>query len=299
MLVIMNWTLHSRRPIASTVPGAQVDGRGSAIQWRGCALMGVVNTTPDSFSDGGLYLGEEAALAHARRLQRDGAFVIDIGGESTRPGAVDVPEAVELERAIPVIERLAADRDVLISIDTRKPRVAAAAIDAGAHIVNDITGLRDPEMVAVCADAGVPAIVMHMRGTPADMQVSPRYDDVVSEVTEWLLARADAALRGGVPDVMIDPGLGFGKTTEHNVALLRALPLSARHPVLVGLSRKRTIQVLAGLGSDEPRDIGSIAAHLFAAHHGAAMVRVHDVAGHRQAFAVDAALRDDDQKMPS
>lgn len=285
------WSLISRRPIAATVVGTSAGDDGTwAIAWTGCALMGVVNTTPDSFSDGGLYSTTDAAVAHSRQLVRDGAFVVDIGGESTRPGADVVTLAAELDRTIPVIERIAADANVVISVDTRKPEVAAAAIAAGAHIVNDVGGLRDPAMIAVCAAAGVPVVVMHMRGTPADMQIDPHYDDVVAEVVAWLTARADAALAAGVPSVMVDPGIGFGKTFEHNVALFRALPLMDRLPVLIGASRKRTIQQLAGLDADADRDIGSVVAHLFAARHGAAMVRVHDVAGHRQAFAVDRGL---------
>jgi dihydropteroate synthase len=252
--------------------------------------MGVVNTTPDSFSDGGLHESADDAVAHARQLVADGAFVVDIGGESTRPGADVVPLSVELERTIPVIERIAADGDVVISVDTRKPEVAAAAIGAGAHIVNDVGGLRDPAMVRVCADFGVPAVVMHMRGNPADMQIDPRYVDVVAEVLDWLTSQAGHALRHNVPSVMIDPGIGFGKTLEHNLAIFAALPLTEQYPVLIGASRKRTIQQLAGLDPGANRDAGSIAAHLVAAHRGAAMVRVHDVAGHHQAFSVDAAL---------
>ena len=255
--------------------------------------MGVVNTTPDSFSDGGLYLTEAAAIAHARRLVADGAFVVDIGGESTRPGADEVSLDEELQRTIPVIERIAADGEALISVDTRKPTVAAAAITAGAHIVNDVGGLRLQAMVDVCAAAGVPAIIMHMRGDPVDMQQDPQYADVVGDVMQWLLEQADMALSQGVPSVMVDPGIGFGKTLAHNFALFRALPLTDRYPTLIGISRKRSIQQMASLAPTTDRDIGSITAHLFAARHGAAMVRVHDVAGHRQAFAVETYLTTD------
>lgn len=281
------WSLSSRRP----VPGAVRHDTGTWIlSWQGCELMGVVNTTPDSFSDGGLYATTESAVAHARRLVSDGAFVVDIGGESTRPGADLVPLDVELARTLPVIEQIAADGEVVISVDTRKPEVAAAAVAAGAHIVNDVGGLRDPAMIAICAEAGIPVVVMHMRGTPADMQIDPHYDDVVAEVVGWMSAQADLALVAGVPSVMLDPGIGFGKTLDHNLALFRALPLTDRFPVLIGASRKRTIQQLAGLDAAADRDVGSVAAHLYAAHHGAAMVRVHDVAAHHQAFAVDAGL---------
>lgn len=281
----------SFRAVPTTVRGVTDRGDGTwVIDWTGCALMGVVNTTPDSFSDGGLYVTPAAAIAYARQLGRDGAFVVDIGGESTRPGADEVPLEIELERTIPVIEQIAADAEVVISVDTRKAAVAEEAVAAGAHIVNDVGGLRDPAMIEVCARLGVPAVVMHMRGTPADMQIDPRYADVVAEVASWMTAQADRALAAGVPSVMVDPGIGFGKTLDHNVSLFRALPLTDRFPVLIGASRKRTIQQLAGLDPDASREIGSVAAHLFAAHHGAAMVRVHDVASHRQAFAVDASL---------
>ena len=286
------WQLTSRRPIAATVRGARPGkGGGSIVEWTTCSIMGVVNTTPDSFSDGGMLASTEDAVAHARRLARDGAFVVDIGGESTRPGADEVPLAEELRRTIHVIEQIADDANVLISVDTRKPEVAEAAVLAGAHIVNDVGGLRDPRMIGVCAALGVPAVVMHMRGTPADMQRDPQYDDVVAEVVAWLTQQADLALSAGVPDVMLDPGIGFGKTLSHNLALLASLPLTTAHPVLVGVSRKRTIQQLAHIDPGANRDAGSIAAHLFAAHRGVAMVRVHDVAGHAQAFAVDSALR--------
>jgi dihydropteroate synthase len=284
------WQLISNRALPDGVEGVRSNRGAWVFEWTGCALMGVVNTTPDSFSDGGSYLATDAAIAHARQLVADGAHVVDIGGESTRPGADDVALDVELQRTIPVIEQIAADESVVISVDTRKPQVAAAAVAAGAHIVNDVGGLRDPAMVAVCAELGVPVVVMHMRGTPTDMQIDPRYVDVVAEVTEWLLQQASVALAAGIPSVMLDPGIGFGKNLDHNVALFRALPLTDRFPVLIGASRKRTIQQLAGIAADVGRDAGSIAAHLFAAHHGAAMVRVHDVAGHQQAFAVDAGL---------
>ncbi|HRE02272.1 MAG TPA: dihydropteroate synthase, partial [Ilumatobacteraceae bacterium] len=192
--------------------------------------MGVVNVTPDSFSDGGLHADVDDAVAHAKLLATQGALVVDVGGESTRPGAGEVSVHEELARVVPVVERLAREASVLISVDTRKPEVAAQAVSAGAHLVNDVGGLRDPEMVAACADLGVPVVVVHMRGEPAQMQVDPRYDDVVAEVTAHLRDRAGHALAAGVADVMVDPGLGFGKTVEHNLALLRALPLAIDHP---------------------------------------------------------------------
>jgi dihydropteroate synthase len=266
------------------------------MRWSSCAVMGVVNVTPDSFSDGGQFLDVDAAVAHGLLLASQGAMIVDIGGESTRPGSTGVDIDTELARVIPVIERLTplltsvGGGDVRISIDTRKPTVAAAAIAAGASIVNDITALEDPEMVAVCADAGVPAVLVHMLGRPEDMQIDPRYDDVLGEVSAFLDDRAAAVLRAGVPSVLVDPGIGFGKTLAHNVALLRALPLGLPYPVLVGASRKRLIQTLAGIDPSADRDAGSVAVHLFAARRGAAMVRVHDVAAHAQALAVAAAL---------
>ncbi len=286
------WELKSRRLLPDKVAGAVRTDDGWAIRWSGCSIMGVVNVTPDSFSDGGLHFCVDDAVAHGLLLARHGALVVDVGGESTRPGAVDIPLDVELERVIPVISRIAAGGNVLISVDTRKAAVARAAVEAGANIVNDVAGLRDPAMAAVCADLGVPVVVVHMQGAPADMQLEPRYDDVVAEVTEWLEQQADRAFAAGVPSVMLDPGIGFGKTLEHNLALLRALPLSVRFPVLVGASRKRTILQLSGQESTNRRDPGSTAVHLWASQRGVAMVRVHDVAMHREALAVDRALRE-------
>jgi dihydropteroate synthase len=254
--------------------------------------MGIVNVTPDSFSDGGDHATTDAAVAHGEQLIADGATFVDVGGESTRPGAEPVPIDVEMARVVPVVEALASTGRAIISVDTRKPAVAAAAIAAGAHLVNDVGGLRDETMVEVCASNGVPAVVMHMLGEPATMQRDPHYADVVVEVTSWLERQAQAAIRCGVPDVIVDPGIGFGKTLDHNVALLAAGPLSRRFPTLVGASRKRTVQQLAGLDSPRGSDVASVAVHLFAAQRGAAIVRVHDVAAHRQAFAVDRALRD-------
>ena len=285
------WELRSRRPLPKTVSGVDLDGPESVFRWSACALMGVVNVTPDSFSDGGLYATADRAIEHGRRLVADGATIIDVGGESTKPGTGGVSAAEELQRVIPVIESLASDGTALISVDTRKPAVARAAVLAGANLVNDVGGLRDQAMVSECASLGIPVVIMHMRGEPATMQLEPRYDDVVREVVGWLHERAENALTSGVPSVVIDPGIGFGKLLEHNLDLLRAMPLSDRFPVLVGASRKRSIQRLAGVDGPQGSDIASIAVHLWVAQRGAAIVRVHDVAGHRQAFAVDRAVR--------
>jgi len=285
--------LRSIRALPTRVRGVQREGDQWVMRWTGCAVMGVVNVTPDSFSDGGEFSTTQVAVAHGLRLADQGALVVDVGGESSRPGSTGVPLDVELERTIPVVEQLVAAGTALISVDTRKADVAAAAIKAGAHMVNDVGGFRSARMVEVCAAAGIPVVAMHMQGTPEDMQINPQYDDVVAEFTEFLETQAAMLLSAGVPSVMIDPGLRFGKTYAHNIALLHALPLSLKHPVLVGASRKRTIQQLGGLADDDNRDAGSIAVHLFAAQQGVAMVRVHDVLGHHQALAVDRALRDD------
>jgi dihydropteroate synthase len=263
------------------------------LTWRGAALMGIVNVTPDSFSDGGRLPAIDDAVAAGVRLATEGALVVDVGGESTRPGAEPVAASEEERRVVPVIEVLAA-HGVLVSIDTRKPDVAAAALAAGARIVNDVGGLRDPAMVEVCAAAGAPAVIMHMQGEPLTMQREPRYADVVAEVHAFLDAAADRALAAGVPDVVVDPGIGFGKTVLHNLALLRATErLAARRSVLVGASRKGFIDRIAAVPRPAERLGGSIAVHLDAARSGAALLRVHDVEQHRQALKLEAALADD------
>ena len=274
-----------------SVPGALREGRVWTVRWRSCALMGIVNVTPDSFSDGGR--GSEDALSHARQLHAEGALVLDIGGESTRPGAEPVSTETELDRVLPVIHGLVGS-GALISVDTIKPEVAAAALDAGAHLVNDVSGLRDPQMVQVCAEHGAPVCIMHMQGTPRTMHHNPQYDDVVAEVFGFLRAGAARALAAGIPGVLLDPGIGFGKTLEHNLALLRALPelTAGPWPVLVGASRKRFLGVLSG-EPDAPadtRDSASLAAHLHSARRGAALLRVHDVLGHRRGLRVQEAL---------
>lgn len=281
---------HSLR-FARPAPGTHADGQRHLLRWRGAALVGIVNVTPDSFSDGGRYRGD-AAVAHARALRAAGALMIDVGGESTRPGAEPVAADEELRRVLPVIEALAADGDCLVSIDTMKPEVAAAALGSGAHLVNDVGGLGDPRMIEVAAEAGAPAIVMHMRGTPQTMQRDPRYREVVSEVEAFLTERAAAALAAGVCDVVVDPGIGFGKRLEHNLALLRETRRlgSGPYPLMIGASRKGFLGRISGTTSARERDPASLAVHLYAAERGAALLRVHDVAAHRQALAVWAAL---------
>jgi len=258
-------------------------------------VMGIVNVTPDSFSDGGLYEDPASAVARGERLVAEGAHIIDIGGESTRPGAAELLEAEELARVRPVVKRLSAE-DVSVSIDTRHATVAAACVEAGASIVNDVSGFRDPEMVDVAASCDAGLVVMHMLGDPSTMQRAPRYDDVVREVGGFLLAQA-AVLRGAGVDrerIVLDPGIGFGKTLEHNVALLRAIPElgSYGYPILIGASRKRFIGEISGEPEPRERLGGSIAAALAAARAGAAVLRVHDVGPTVQALAVQSAIDD-------
>jgi dihydropteroate synthase len=247
-----------------------------------CLVMGVVNVTPDSFADGGRHLDRRAAVAHGLALAAEGADLLDVGGESTRPGATGVEEAVELDRVLPVIEELAAATDVPVSVDTRKAAVARAALHAGAAIVNDVSaGRDDPELLGVAAEAGAPLVLMHMQGTPATMQDNPHYDDVLVEVEAFLQERCAAAEAAGVaPDALVvDPGIGFGKRDEHNYALLGGLARLTRlgHPLLVGTSRKGFIGRALDLPVEERLE-GTAATVVWAVERGARIVRVHDVA---------------------
>jgi dihydropteroate synthase len=252
-------------------------------------LMGVVNVTPDSFSDGGLYLDAEAGIAHGRELAAAGAEILDVGGESTRPGAEAVPDQEELRRVVPVIRELSGS-DCHISVDTSKATVAEAALDAGAAIVNDVTALRgDPEMGPLCAERGVTVVLMHMLGDPRTMQDDPRYDDVVSEVKAFLAERLEAATAAGIAEerIWLDPGIGFGKTGAHNMELLRRLGelRDLGRPLVVGTSRKSFIGRVDGSAADQ-RLGGTIASSVIAAAEGADVLRVHDVAEMRQALTV-------------
>ena len=264
---------------------------GFVWRWSGVAVMGIVNLTPDSFSDGGRLASVDAAVRHAEALVAEGAQVLDLGGESTRPGAEPVSAETELGRVLPVLRALRGVNAVL-SVDTYKPEVAAAALKAGAHLVNDVTGLRDPEMARVCAAAGAPAVLMHMQGLPGTMQDAPGYENVALEVRTRLADAATRALKAGVPSVLLDPGIGFGKTLDHNLTLLRRLTDLAAlgHPVLLGASRKGLIRTLVGENRPAERDPGSVALHLWGAQQGVAMVRVHNVAAHVQALKVWEAL---------
>ena len=255
--------------------------------------MGVLNVTPDSFSDGGAFLDPAAAVAHAERMAAEGADLVDVGGESTRPGAEPVPADEELRRVMPVIEQLGRRGTVSLSIDTSKAEVARAATDAGAVLVNDVTALRgDPAMAGVVAESGAEVCLMHMLGDPRTMQDDPRYEDVVSEVKAFLEERLEFAVAHGILEerVWLDPGIGFGKTLEHNLALLRRLDeiVAVGRPVIVGVSRKRFIGSLTAR-AEADRMAGGIAANVLAFQRGAHMFRVHDVAETRDALAVAAA----------
>ncbi len=258
--------------------------------------MGIVNVTPDSFSDGGLFLDPELAIAHGRELVAAGADLLDIGGESTRPGAAAVSAELELERTEPVVAALA-DRDragIPISIDTSKAAVAEAALAAGATIVNDVTALRaDPEVAAVCARRECTVVLMHMQGSPRTMQDDPRYDDVVDDVRAFLAERIEAAVAAGIDEarIWVDPGIGFGKTVEHNLELLRRLRelRELGRPIVIGTSRKRFLGALTGREVGD-RLGGTIASNVLALAAGADVFRVHDVAELRQALDVAAVL---------
>lgn len=258
------------------------------------AIMGVLNVTPDSFSDGGRFLDAEGACQHALAMVEEGADIIDVGGESTRPGAAPIPEAEELARVIPVIERIRKQSDVLISIDTCKPAVAAAAMDAGADIINDVTALADSRMVEIARDTGAGIILMHMRGTPLTMQIDPRYEDVVTEVRDFLRQRFEAAVASGIDPMRmaLDPGIGFGKTPEHNRLLLRhcdRFALEGR-PVLIGVSRKSFLGSLAGSNNPADRFWPAVALTSFCRERGARIFRVHEPRPHREAMRMTEAI---------
>jgi dihydropteroate synthase len=263
-------------------------------------LMGIVNVTPDSFSDGGLFLDTDRAIDHGRSLAREGADLLDVGGESTRPGAEPVSAEEELRRVLPVVEALAGGGPgVPVSIDTSKRAVAEAALNAGAKMVNDVTALRaDPEIAALCSERGAELVLMHMLGTPRTMQKEPTYEDVVDEVKAFLAGRIEFAIGKGVAQerIWIDPGIGFGKTVEHNLDLLRRLGELSElgRPILVGTSRKSFIGKLTGAPVDQ-RLGGTIASCVIAYARGASMLRVHDVGPVREALTVAAAILDSER----
>ncbi|MEN1970844.1 dihydropteroate synthase [Luteimonas sp. MJ204] len=275
-----------------TVP--TLDCAGRPLRLDRPRVMGIVNVTPDSFSDGGDHFDLEAAVAHGLQLAAEGADILDVGGESTRPGSESIGAEEEIRRVVPVIERLSRETPLPVSIDTWRPEVMRAAVEAGAGMINDIRALRAEGALNAAAALGVPVVLMHMLGEPRSMQEAPEYDDVVGEVHRFLAERIFAAEMAGVPRkrIVADPGFGFGKTTAHNIALLarfeRFVELGV--PMLAGLSRKRSIGEL--IGRDEPRQRvhGSVAAHLIAAQRGAMLLRVHDVAATVDALKVWAAV---------
>ncbi len=260
----------------------QLDCAGRILKLDRPRVLGIVNVTPDSFSDAGEHAALDAAVAHGLRLAEEGADALDVGGESTRPGADDVSIDEELRRVIPLIERLAKETTLPISIDTSKPEVMRAAVAAGAGVINDVYALRRQGALDVAAALGVPVILMHMQGEPRSMQEAPQYDDVVAEVHRFLAERIFAAEMAGIAkkNIVVDPGFGFGKTAAHNLLLLAQLARLTELgvPLLAGLSRKKTIGDLTGRSDPRARAYGSVAAALIAAQRGAMLLRVHDVA---------------------
>ncbi|MCB1561564.1 MAG: dihydropteroate synthase [Xanthomonadales bacterium] len=267
-----------------------LDCRGRVLLLDRPRIMGIVNVTPDSFSDGGRFDSVDAAVSHARTLAEEGADILDVGGESTRPGADDVSVQEEFDRVVPVIEALVSGCDLPISVDTSKPEVMRAAVAAGAGMINDVYALRRDGALEAAAELAVPVCLMHMQGEPRSMQADPQYDDVVGEVHRFLAERIFACEMAGIDKrrIVLDPGFGFGKTLEHNLLLLRQLSRFSDLglPLLAGLSRKAMIGKLIGRESPADRVTGSVAGALIAAQNGATILRVHDVAATRDAMAV-------------
>lgn len=255
--------------------------------------MGVLNVTPDSFSDGGSYFGDrKKAIDHAKRMVAEGADIIDIGGESSRPGALPISEKEELRRILPLVEELAGSISVPISIDTTKSEVADACLRAGARMLNDITGLENSDMRTVAAAHDVPVVIMHMQGSPQTMQAHPHYDDIMSKLTSFFIERIAWAKNAGINQIILDPGIGFGKTLEHNLTILRGLKAFSRlgYPLLVGTSRKGFLGILSKTDVHERLE-ATIASVVFASIHGATIVRVHDIAPCRRALDIIDALK--------
>ena len=268
--------------------------RGRRLSLAEPLVMGILNVTPDSFSDGGRFVDADKAVKHAIAMVKDGADIIDVGGESTRPGAAPVPEEVELARVIPVVKRLAR-RGIVVSVDTSSPRVMREALDCGAAIINDVRSFTRPGALRAVAGTGAGVVIMHMQGDPRTMQNDPRYDDVTAEVLAFLAVQDARLLSAGIPEECIcwDPGFGFAKNVEHNFKLLADTEKLASYerPVLVGLSRKSSIGIVTGIKKPEERVHGSVAAHLLAVLKGASVLRVHDVRAMRSALDVLKAMR--------
>ncbi len=278
-------------------PVARKDAEvGSLTQGPDPVLMGVLNVTPDSFSDGGEFLDPDKAIAQAASLLDEGAQIVDIGGESTRPGSDPVSPEEELRRVVPVVRGILAARpETAVSIDTYRASTAEAALEAGACVVNDVTALGDPKMAGLVAERGSRVVLMHMRGEPKSMQQDPVYEDVVREVRDFLANRAERAVRAGVSEgsIILDPGIGFGKTLEHNLTLLNRLDalVELGFPVLVGASRKSFLGKVSGSDTPKERLFGTVAANVLAYERGATLFRVHDIRANKEALAVAAAIR--------
>lgn len=251
-------------------------------------IMGVLNVTPDSFSDGGLFVDVDKAVEHAKQMVAEGADIIDVGGESSRPNSDPVSEEEELKRVVPVVKKLAEKIKAPISIDTYKPRVAEECLKLGANIVNDISGFREQEMIDVAAKYGAAVVIMHMKGTPKNMQQNPEYADVIEEILEFLKDRSKECRKAGIREIIVDPGIGFGKTTKHNIKILRRLREfeSLGCPILIGTSRKFFIGAITGGLPVEERLEGTIASVAIAVMNGAKIVRVHDVKECKRAVMV-------------
>ncbi len=298
--------VHERGGGMQTIPAAEISGDVldrlinarpaiNSMDMTRPQLMGILNVTPDSFSDGGQFDAPARALDHARQMQSEGAAIIDVGGESTRPGAAEVQVAEEIYRTSPVIAAIRDQSDVPISIDTRKAPVGAAALEAGATLINDVAAFTfDPALADVAAKAGAPVCLMHAQGSPETMQSDPNYDDVLLDVYDFLSARIDAAVAAGIPrdQIIVDPGIGFGKTVEHNLILLRGIAIfhGLGCPILVGASRKRFIGTLGGGKDASDRVSGSVAVALFAARRGVQILRVHDIFATKQALDLEWAI---------
>ena len=267
--------------------------RDYTLRFEKTLIMGILNVTPDSFYDGGLFADVDTAVAHGKKMVSDGADLIDVGGESSRPGSAPLSEKEELDRILPVVTRLLDEVSVPISIDTYKPLVADACLKAGAHLINDITGLTNPEMRKVVAKYKVPVILMHMKGTPKTMQQNPTYQDMLGEITAFFREQITKARKEGIQHIIIDPGIGFGKTVEHNLQILKHLGVfkTLGCPVLVGPSRKSFIGVITGESVKERLD-GTLAAVTVAIINGTNIVRVHDVKECKRAIQVVDAIRD-------
>lgn len=261
-------------------------------------IVGILNVTPDSFSDGGKFFDSDRAIAHALRMARDGADMIDIGGESSRPGSARISPEEELRRILPVLDALADKLTIPISVDTSKPEVASACLARMPVIINDVYGLRDRKLREVIAYHHAPAIIMHMQGTPDTMQKNPSYGDVVREILEYLRTQAELARGEGIEQIIVDPGIGFGKTITHNLLLLKHLDRFKRlgYPIMIGVSRKSFLQKILGANSDDVLE-GTLAASVIAAYNGADLIRVHDVAPMRRALAVAGEIKSGDFKI--